>query len=89
MAKKQPAPSPRKTKLADIARSVHPANKSWLDEVTSDERADILSVCRDIIAGKIIGSHRAIADAWAAEGVPVTRHKLDELISKVRRGVIQ
>lgn len=77
--------SPRQIAMA-VRR---PRPRTWLDSVSPDQRAEILEVCRDIVAGKIPGSINSIADAWAEHGIPVTRDKLKDLVVKVRQGAIE
>lgn len=76
--------------LLAIAKSIQPKpHKNWLDDVTPQQRKEILETCHAIASGELSGSIRAIAAAWKAHGIDCSRAKLTDLVSKVRRGEVK
>lgn len=84
MAKKQGTGT-----LIAAAKAIKPRNRTWISEVTAEQREEIYTVCRGIVSGQINGSIRSIAEAWAKMGIPCSRNKLTELVSQFRSGAMK
>lgn len=79
----------KKTAL-EVARSASGAKiamRCWLDDLGKKDREDVIEAAREICRGELTNIS-AIARAWQEYGLPVTRNKLKDLITKVREGAI-
>jgi hypothetical protein len=78
-----------KASLLDIAKAaatIQRKHKCWLDDLDQDSAAQVIEGVRHLY--ETGGNRSAVVAAWQKAGVPITTNKMDQLIDKVRRGIL-
>lgn len=80
--KKQSSPS-----LVEIAENaVGYVPRTWLDDLTPEQKSDVTEIATRMANGTFQASLSVVAGAWQEAGIKCSKGKLQQLVSKIRKG---